>query len=159
MTEPLIDISNMEISFANGFVKAVRGVSFQLGREKLGIVGESGSGKSTVGRAIMRLLPPTAKVTADRMNFHQTDLLAASEKRMMEIRGKQIGLILQDPKYSLNPVMRIGEQIAEAYRLHYPNAGGGEDPRSKAGLPPLSARGLGRHGPEDHDRHDADRRT
>ncbi len=123
MTEPLIDVRNMEISFAHGFVKAVRGVSFQLGREKLGIVGESGSGKSTVGRAIMRLLPPAATVTADRMTFKGTDILAASEKQMMDIRGKQIGLILQDPKYSLNPVMRVGEQIAETYRLHYPKAG------------------------------------
>src|SRR4051812_38219554 len=100
MTEQLIDIRNMEISFAHGSVKAVRGVSFQLGREKLGIVGESGSGKSTVGRAIMRLLPPSARVTADRMAFHDIDLLHASEKQMMDIRGRRIGLIMQDPKYS-----------------------------------------------------------
>ncbi|OHV82734.1 ABC transporter ATP-binding protein [Rhizobium sp. LCM 4573] len=122
MTNPLIDIRNLEIAFGGGAVKAVRGVSFTLGQEKLGIVGESGSGKSTVGRAIMKLLPPTAKVTAERMMFKDVDLLSASEEKMMTVRGRQIGLILQDPKYSLNPVMRIGEQIAETYRLHVPKA-------------------------------------
>jgi peptide/nickel transport system ATP-binding protein len=122
MTDSLIDIRNLEIAFGGGAVKAVRGVSFTLGQEKLGIVGESGSGKSTVGRAIMKLLPPTAKVTAERMMFKDVDLLSASEQKMMTVRGRQIGLILQDPKYSLNPVMRIGEQIAETYRLHVPKA-------------------------------------
>jgi peptide/nickel transport system ATP-binding protein len=122
MTDSLIDIRNLEIAFGGGAVKAVRGVSFTLGQEKLGIVGESGSGKSTVGRAIMKLLPPTAKVTAERMMFKDVDLLSASEQKMMTVRGRQIGLILQDPKYSLNPVMRIGEQIAETYRLHAPKA-------------------------------------
>jgi peptide/nickel transport system ATP-binding protein len=116
----LIDIQNLEIAFGGGQVRAVRGVSFSLGQEKLGIVGESGSGKSTVGRAIMKLLPPTAIVNAERMRFRDVDLLKATEKTMMTIRGRRIGLILQDPKYSLNPVMRIGEQIAETYRFHHP---------------------------------------
>ncbi|MBY3207804.1 MULTISPECIES: ABC transporter ATP-binding protein [Rhizobium] len=118
----LIDIRNLEIAFGGGQVRAVRGVSFSLGQEKLGIVGESGSGKSTVGRAIMKLLPPTAIVNAERMRFRDVDLLKANEKMMMTIRGRRIGLILQDPKYSLNPVMRIGEQIAETYRFHHPRA-------------------------------------
>ncbi|ANP89466.1 ABC transporter ATP-binding protein [Rhizobium leguminosarum] len=118
----LIDIRNLEIAFGGGQVRAVRGVSFSLGQEKLGIVGESGSGKSTVGRAIMKLLPPTAIVNAERMRFRDIDLLKANEKTMMTIRGRRIGLILQDPKYSLNPVMRIGEQIAETYRFHHPRA-------------------------------------
>ncbi|RXT15607.1 peptide ABC transporter ATP-binding protein [Rhizobium leguminosarum] len=118
----LIDIKNLEIAFGGGQVRAVRGVSFSLGQEKLGIVGESGSGKSTVGRAIMKLLPPTAIVNAERMRFRDVDLLKATEKTMMTIRGRRIGLILQDPKYSLNPVMRIGEQIAETYRFHHPRA-------------------------------------
>ncbi|MBX4892183.1 ABC transporter ATP-binding protein [Rhizobium bangladeshense] len=118
MTE-LIDIRNLEIAYGGGHMRAVRGVSFTLGQEKLGIVGESGSGKSTVGRAIMKLLPPTAHVSAERMRFGDLDLLKADEKTMMTIRGRRIGLILQDPKYSLNPVMRIGEQIAETYSVHH----------------------------------------
>ncbi|OWV80629.1 peptide ABC transporter ATP-binding protein [Rhizobium sp. R635] len=116
----LIDIRNLEIAYGGGHMRAVRGVSFTLGQEKLGIVGESGSGKSTVGRAIMKLLPPTAHVSAERMRFGDLDLLKADERTMMTVRGRRIGLILQDPKYSLNPVMRIGEQIAETYSLHHP---------------------------------------
>jgi peptide/nickel transport system ATP-binding protein len=122
MSTPLIDIRNLEIAFGGGAVRAVRGISFALRQEKLGIVGESGSGKSTVGRAIMKLLPPTTMVTADRMTFRDMNLLEADERAMMAIRGRRIGLILQDPKYSLNPVMRVGEQIAETYQLHYPKA-------------------------------------
>ncbi|SFU11509.1 ABC transporter ATP-binding protein [Mesorhizobium sp. YR577] len=124
MTAPLIEAANLEVGFGGGKIKAVRGVSFTLGREKLGIVGESGSGKSTVGRAIMRLLPPTARVVADRLRFQEIDLLSASNRDMVHVRGRRIGLILQDPKYSLNPVMRVGEQIAETYLQHYPAAGG-----------------------------------
>ncbi|RUM06057.1 ABC transporter ATP-binding protein [Rhizobium chutanense] len=119
MTEPLIDIRNLEIAYGGGLMRAVHGVSFTLGQERLGIVGESGSGKSTVGRAIMKLLPPTAKVSAEQMRFRDVDLIKANERTMMTIRGRRIGLILQDPKYSLNPVMRIGEQIAETYRFHH----------------------------------------
>jgi peptide/nickel transport system ATP-binding protein len=118
---PLIEVRNLGIAFGRGdaAVPVVHGVSFALGREKLGIVGESGAGKSTVGRALMRLLPPGARVTADRMAFRDTDLLAASERQMMALRGRRMGLILQDPKYSLNPVVPVGEQIAEAWRLHH----------------------------------------
>lgn len=123
MTGPLLEVENLAIGFGDGAVKAVRGVSFSLGREKLGIVGESGSGKSTVGRAIMRLLPSTARVTADRLQFGAIDLARASERGMMQVRGRRIGLILQDPKYSLNPVMRVGEQIAETHLQHNPGAG------------------------------------
>ncbi|MBD9452698.1 ABC transporter ATP-binding protein [Rhizobium sp. RHZ02] len=122
MSTSLIDIRNLEIAFGHGTVRAVRGVTFSLAQEKLGIVGESGSGKSTVGRAIMKLLPPTAIVSAQQMTFQGVDLLKADERAMMTIRGRRIGLILQDPKYSLNPVMRVGEQIAETYRFHYPKA-------------------------------------
>jgi peptide/nickel transport system ATP-binding protein len=120
---PLVEAQNLEVAFGGGAIRAVRGVSFALGREKLGIVGESGSGKSTVGRALMRLLPKSARVTADRLRFQEVDLLAASERALIGLRGRRIGLILQDPKYSLNPVMRVGEQIAETYRQHYPGAG------------------------------------
>jgi peptide/nickel transport system ATP-binding protein len=96
----------------------VRGVSFNLGRERLGIVGESGSGKSLTGRAIMRLLPASAQLSARRLSFDGTDLLSASPKTLRGLRGARISLVMQDPKYSLNPVMTVGEQIAEAARIH-----------------------------------------
>ena len=95
-------------------VHAVRGVSFTVGREKIGIVGESGSGKSTVGRAILRLTAPNATVSATRMSFQGTDLAGASERDLLKVRGRRIGMIMQDPRYALDPVMRVGEQIGEA---------------------------------------------
>ncbi len=116
----ILSIENMSVQFPalSGSVKAVRNVSFRVGREKVGIIGESGSGKSTTGRAIMQLQPPGAVVTADKMQFEDIDLLGASEQQMRNIRGSRISMILQDPKYSLNPVMTVGEQIAETVILH-----------------------------------------
>jgi peptide/nickel transport system ATP-binding protein len=96
----------------------VRNVSFTLGREKLGIVGESGSGKSTVGRALLKLHPASARIEATRLRFGDTDLLTADERAMRAIRGARMSMIMQDPKYSLNPVMRVGDQVAEALRVH-----------------------------------------
>src|SRR5215472_4280216 len=95
-------------------VEAVRGASFTVGREKLGIVGESGSGKTMTGRAVLRLAPPNAMVRAQRMQFQEIDLNAATEQQMLRVRGRRISMIMQDPKFSLDPVMRVGEQIAEA---------------------------------------------
>ncbi|WP_319410214.1 ABC transporter ATP-binding protein [uncultured Cohaesibacter sp.] len=119
-TKPLIEVENLWVRYKMRHLSmnAVRGVSFTLGREKLAIVGESGSGKSTVGRALLRLLSDNAEITANKMRFGDQDLLAATEKQMQKIRGAHISMILQDPKYSLNPVMTVGEQIAEAYRVH-----------------------------------------
>ena len=116
----LVDMAGLQIAFRTpqGLVPAVRGVSLQVGREKLGIVGESGSGKSLTARAILRLLPRTAQVTAERLAFDGIDILRASERQMRSIRGGRAGLILQDPKHALNPVMTAGAQIAEAWRLH-----------------------------------------
>jgi peptide/nickel transport system ATP-binding protein len=133
MDETLIDARNLKIAFGQGSaaVPVVHGVSFTLGREKLGIVGESGAGKSMIGRAIMRLTPPGASVTADRLAFRDTDLLAATETEMMRLRGRRIGLILQDPKYSLNPVIPVGDQIAEAWRLHHPGRAGAREARER----------------------------
>jgi peptide/nickel transport system ATP-binding protein len=99
-------------------IEAVRGVSFGLGREKLGIVGESGSGKSTVGRAILRLVPAPGQITADRLTFDGISLLDADEATLRGLRGRRIAMVMQDPKYSLNPVMTVGRQIREAYRAH-----------------------------------------
>ena len=112
VARPLVEVRNLRVDFpsATGVTHAVRGVSFVLGREKLGIVGESGAGKSVTGRALMRLLPPSAVGGADALRFDRSDVRA--------LRGGRIGLILQDPKFSLNPVMTAGDQIAEALRAH-----------------------------------------
>jgi peptide/nickel transport system ATP-binding protein len=119
-TDPILTVKNMSVEFPSlsGAVRAVHNVSFEVGREKIGIIGESGSGKSTTGRAIMRLQPPNAAVKADRLRFEDIDLLNVNEKEMQSIRGRRIAMILQDPKYSLNPVMSIGEQISETVILH-----------------------------------------
>ncbi|AGS21858.1 dipeptide ABC transporter ATP-binding protein [Rhizobium etli] len=116
--QPVLSVEALNVRFGRGAVPAVSNVSFDVGRERVGIVGESGSGKSTTGRAIMRLLPPAAIVSAERMDLAGSPLLAKSERQMGALRGKDIALIMQDPRYSLNPVLSIGKQIAEAARLH-----------------------------------------
>ncbi|WP_442577495.1 ABC transporter ATP-binding protein [Mesorhizobium sp. ASY16-5R] len=120
MSGAILDVENLRVTFPTyqGFVDVVRGVSFSLGRERLGIVGESGSGKSLTGRSIMRLVPPPGRVSADRLSFMGLDLLKVPAKEMPKIRGKRISMVLQDPKFSLNPVMTVGQQIEEAFRLH-----------------------------------------
>jgi peptide/nickel transport system ATP-binding protein len=121
MADSLLEVKDLDITFRSALRthQAVRGVSFSIGREKVGIVGESGSGKSLTGRSILKLTPKAAHVTAKRLRFDGIDLLAASERQMRTIRGNRISMILQDPKFSLNPLMRIGHQITEAYRLHH----------------------------------------
>jgi oligopeptide transport system ATP-binding protein len=118
---PLLDVANLRTTFRteDGPVTAVNGLSFSLAAgETLGIVGESGSGKSVTALSIMRLLPRSASITADRIDFHGESLPAKSEAEMRRIRGHRIAMIFQDPMTSLNPVLTIGEQIAEAVRLH-----------------------------------------
>ena len=116
----LLEVEDLHIAFATatGRFEAVRGVSFTLGREKLGIVGESGSGKSLTGRSLLRLLPPNAELRAKQMRFDGQDLLTVTPTDLRKIRGRRISLVLQDPKYALNPVMTVGAQIAEAFRTH-----------------------------------------
>jgi peptide/nickel transport system ATP-binding protein len=118
--ETLLTVKNLNVSFpsAKGVVQAVQNVSFSIGKEKIGIVGESGSGKSVTGRAILRLLPPYAQVEAEEISFKGENLLTYTDKEMRQIRGKQISMVMQDPKYSLNPVRTVGEQIMEAYSIH-----------------------------------------
>ncbi|QDZ09730.1 ABC transporter ATP-binding protein [Devosia ginsengisoli] len=116
----LLSVQNLRVSFPThrGRVEVVKGISFTLGRERLGIVGESGSGKSMTGRAILKLIRKPGLVTADRLDFDGVDILAQSERQMRAIRGARISMVMQDPKFSLNPVMTVGEQIAEALVTH-----------------------------------------
>jgi peptide/nickel transport system ATP-binding protein len=118
--KPMLDVKKLSVRFPTrtAVIEAVRGISFTLGRERLGIVGESGSGKSQTGRAIMGLTPANAEISADRLEFDGIDLLNAPARLRRDLRGKRIAMILQDPKYSLNPVMTIGRQILETLRAH-----------------------------------------
>ena len=129
---PLLSVRNLRVSFPTrtGTFEAVRGVSFDLGRERLGVVGESGSGKSMIGRAILGLVRPPGKVTADRLDLAGESILNLPESRMRKLRGARISMVMQDPKFSLNPVMTIGRQIMESYRLH--SGQGGQAARDKA---------------------------
>ena len=115
----LLSVKNLRVSFATetGVVQAVRGVSFTLGRERLGIVGESGSGKTMTGRAVLRLIRPPGRIEADEMTFDGQDLLHASDSQMRALRGRRIAMVMQDPKYSLNPVMTVGQQLTEGLRM------------------------------------------
>ncbi len=115
-----VEIEDLHIGFPSpsGFRPAVRGVALTMETEKLAIVGESGSGKSLTARAIIGLTPRGAVVRARKLLFDGLDILGASPRALAAIRGRRAGLILQDPKFALNPVMKAGEQIAEPLRLH-----------------------------------------
>jgi oligopeptide/dipeptide ABC transporter ATP-binding protein len=123
---PLLDVRNLNITFpAQGqtSLTAVRNLSFTLApREVLGLVGESGSGKSLTALALMRLLPPAARATGEVFfsNGASRDLLQLPDDDMRRLRGSQIAMIFQEPMTALNPVMRVGDQIAEAVRAHQP---------------------------------------
>ena len=118
----MLEIKNLGVAFRmeESYVPVTQGVDLHLGAgETLGIVGESGSGKSVTAMAIMGLLPRrSAKVTADRLAFDGRDLLALDPAGWRALRGKEIAMVFQDPMTSLNPLMRCGEQIAEAIRFH-----------------------------------------
>ena len=117
----LLEVRNLETHFPTraGLVRAVNGVSFHLGRgELLGLVGESGCGKSITALSIMRLIAPPGRIVGGEIIFDGTNLLKLSEEDMRQIRGDDIAMIFQDPMTSLNPVFKVGEQIAEALRLH-----------------------------------------
>ena len=121
MSDPLLEVDNLLVAYPareGGFNEVVRGVSFALDRERLGIVGESGSGKSQTGRAILGLTAPGGRVTAKTLRFAGLDLQAITPRERRDLRGGRIAMILQDPKFSLNPVMPIGEQIVETLRAH-----------------------------------------
>ena len=118
---PLLVVEDLRVAFPGrdgGMLEAVRGVSFTLGRERLGIVGESGSGKSQTGRAILGLTAPEGRISARRLEFSGVDLLHCPPKQRRALRGGRIAMVLQDPKFSLNPVMTIGAQIVETLQAH-----------------------------------------
>ena len=115
----LLTVEDLRVTFPTrqGPSEVVRGVSFTLGRERLGIVGESGSGKSQTGRAILGLTPPPGRATAKVLDFDGTDLSAASPATWRRLRGARMSMVMQDPKFSLNPVMTIGRQLIEALKF------------------------------------------
>ncbi len=129
---PLLEVENLNVSFPGrgGLTHAVRNASFSLGRERLGIVGESGSGKSTTGRALLGLIPRPGIVSAKRMSFAGQNLMGLPDADWLSLRGRRISMVMQDPKYSLNPVIKVGLQIQETYRLHHRTSA--EDARKRA---------------------------
>jgi peptide/nickel transport system ATP-binding protein len=129
-TAPLCEIDDLRIAFRTHdgtLTQAVRGLSLTLNKgERLGIVGESGSGKSLTGRALLGLLPAAAHCSAKTLRFDGQDLLTMPAGKRRRLCGQQMGMILQDPKYSLNPVMTVAQQMREAFALRDPKAGGRE---------------------------------
>ncbi|MBB3110641.1 oligopeptide transport system ATP-binding protein [Paenibacillus phyllosphaerae] len=120
--ETVLSVKNLEVAFntRGGLVQAVRNVTFDLkAGEALAIVGESGSGKSVTAQTIMRLIPtPPGRINGGTIDFKGQDILKKSEKEMEAIRGKEIGMIFQDPMTSLNPTITIGRQITEVLMKH-----------------------------------------
>jgi peptide/nickel transport system permease protein len=117
---PLVTVEDLHVTFRTprGAVEAVRGISWTMGREKLGVVGESGSGKSVSARALLGLVRPPGEVRAARLALDGTDLRNLSPRQWADIRGSRATMVMQDPRFSLNPVMPVGQQIAEALRAH-----------------------------------------
>ena len=118
--EPILKVTDLAVEFPtdDGVVKAVRGVSFEVRpRDVLGVVGESGCGKSVTAMAIMGLLPRSARVSGSIM-FRDQELVGLKSKQMRAFRGSKIGMVFQDPMTALNPVYRVGWQLAEAVRAH-----------------------------------------
>jgi len=123
--QPLLEVCNLTAGFPASpddraaSVRVVDGVSFRLAcGETLGLVGESGCGKSTLAQSLIRLLPPPGRVTAGRVEFEGRDLLSLCEADLRRVRGARIGFVFQEPSMALNPVFTVGDQIAEALRVH-----------------------------------------
>jgi oligopeptide/dipeptide ABC transporter ATP-binding protein len=122
-SRPLLELQNLSTHYVSAqgtrVVRAVDEVSLRINAgETLGIVGESGSGKSTLALTILRILPPAAQIVSGKMLLDGEDLLLKSDEEMRRVRGKRIAMILQDPMASLNPLFKIGDQIAETLRVH-----------------------------------------
>jgi len=119
---PLLEVDGLSVEFQtrDGVARVLESISFSLARgQTLGVVGESGCGKSMTALALMRLIPqPPGRIVAGQMRFEGIDLLGLSDAAMREVRGNRVSMIFQEPMTSLNPVFNVGEQIAEAVRLH-----------------------------------------
>ena len=122
MSEIILSVKDLKTYFytASGVAKAVDGVSFDIARgETMGIVGESGSGKSVTSNSIIRLLPPkTGRIVGGSIRFEEKDVLALSQKQLLDFRGKDIAVIFQDPMTSLDPVFKVGRQMVEMIMAH-----------------------------------------
>ncbi len=119
--KPILSVANLRTWFHTraGIVKAVDDLSFTIGAgETLAIVGESGCGKSMTALSLMRLIPPAGRIESGSVRLGETDLLRLSLRQMRALRGKDIAMIFQEPMTSLNPVLTVGRQIAEAVALH-----------------------------------------
>lgn len=117
---PLLDIRDLRVSFPGptGRVEVVKGTTLTMGRERVAVVGESGSGKSVTFRALLGLLPRSAEVRAERAQLNGEDLLGRSPRALRALRGARIGMVVQDPRQGLDPLMTIGQQLEEMLRLH-----------------------------------------
>lgn len=121
MSDEILVVNNLKTSFftQGGEVQSVRGVRFTIHEgEVVGIVGESGSGKSVTAKSILSLIKAPGRILEGEILFHNENLLAKSEKEMQRIRGNQISMIFQDPMTSLNPVIKIGQQLTEVMIRH-----------------------------------------
>ena len=117
----LLRVENLSVSFdtPRGEIQAVRGVSLALSRgEVLAVVGESGCGKSVLCKTVMKLLPPTARIRAGRIFLNGTDITDYREREMRKLRGRAFSMVFQDPMSSLNPVYKVGDQVAEGLLQH-----------------------------------------
>lgn len=125
MTDTVLSLRDLtlELKTSDGYLRILHDVSFDVAPgEIVGVVGESGSGKSMTALAVLQLLPPKARLRATRIGFNGNDLATMTPRHLCHVRGQQIGMVFQDPMTALDPVMQIGAQIDEAYRIHHPKA-------------------------------------
>jgi peptide/nickel transport system ATP-binding protein len=120
-SEPLLEVQGLKVHFftLRGVVHALERVAFSLNRQQtLGLAGETGCGKSVTARSVLRLIDPPGRIVGGSIRFEGRNLLELDEAAMRNIRGREISMIMQEPKMSLNPVIRVGEQIAETLLIH-----------------------------------------